>query len=177
MTGIFSASTDRWSGSDGLPALINAGRERFKGIEIETEGELLSDVRWQAGYSLHSSRFVDLVQAFDGVPMQLAGNSLEMAPRHLAYAGVIWLPARGLNGWFILNYAGERYLNKRNTARADAYATLALGIGYRIDRHNVRLDVQNVTNRRPPVSESGLGDAQYYLLPARSFHVSWQADF
>jgi outer membrane receptor protein involved in Fe transport len=70
-----------------------------------------------------------------------------------------------------LLYVGSRYLNKRNTALADGYATLALTSGYRFGRWELRANARNVTDERPPVAESELGDAQYYRLPAREIDV------
>ena len=40
-------------------------------------------VSGRATYSFHDATFVDFVQAFDGVPTQLAGNGFEMSARHL----------------------------------------------------------------------------------------------
>jgi hypothetical protein len=39
-----------------------------------------------------------------------------------------------------------------------------------LPRH--KLDGWNLNDRRPPVSESELGDAQYYLLPARRLEMT-----
>ena len=43
---------------------------------------------------------------------------------------------------------------------------LNVGVGYRLTRYEVRLDGRNLGDRRDPVSESELGDAQYYRMPA-----------
>jgi outer membrane receptor protein involved in Fe transport len=67
---------------------------------------------------------------------------------------------------------GSRYLNKRNTALADSYATLAALAGYRRGRFEVSLHARNLTDRRDPVAESELGDAQYYRMFPRRFDVS-----
>lgn len=162
---------------DGLPALINSGKERFTGVEIGGAVRVYTDTTLQFAYSHHNSEFIDFVQAFDGVPTQLAGKKLEMAPANLGAAGLIYSPAKGINGDFTLNYVGTRFLNKRNTAPADAYATIALGIGYRFGHNNVRFQGENLTDRRDPVSESELGDAQYYRLPSRTFRLGWQFTF
>jgi outer membrane receptor protein involved in Fe transport len=95
-----------------------------------------------------------------------------MSARHLASAGIIVAPRRGVVAGATLLYVGSRYLNKRNTALADGYATMALTGGYRFGRWEVRVDVHNVTDERPPVAESELGDAQYYRLPARELAVA-----
>ena len=41
----------------------------------------------------------------------------------------------------------------------------------------LRVDGQNLTNRRNPVAESELGDSQYYLLPGRSVNASIRMRF
>jgi outer membrane receptor protein involved in Fe transport len=97
-----------------------------------------------------------------------------MSPLHMASAGLIYTPASGLTLNAAANYVGERYLTKRNTARAEPYTTWAAGIGWRLNRGELRLDGRNLSNERPPVAESELGDAQYYRLGARSVEVSYR---
>lgn len=67
-----------------------------------------------------------------------------------------------------VNYTGDRFLNKRNTALAPGFTTLDAGIGYRMSRIEVRLDARNLTDRRDAVAESEFGDAQFYRMPART---------
>jgi iron complex outermembrane receptor protein len=159
---------------NGLPKLENAGSERFDGAEIEMDLALHPDARIEFGYSYHHARFRDFVQEFDGVPTQLAGHRLEMSPFHLVGTGLIYAPPQGFNANAFLNYVGQRYLNKRNTALAGAYTVWSGGVGFRRGRNEVRLDARNVSNVRPPVAESELGDAQYYRMPARSFELSYR---
>jgi len=101
------------------------------------------------------------------VPTQLAGNKLEMSARHMASAGVTWGRATGWRLWTQADYTGSRWLNKRNTAPADAFTTWDAGVGYHFGTLEVRLDAWNLGDRRDPIAESELGDAQYYLAPAR----------
>ena len=131
----------------------------------------------RATYSLHDAEFTDSVQLFGGVPTQLAGKKLEMSPRHLAGFGLIYTPTRGLFGGAEVNYTGSRYLNKRNTALADGFATVGIGVGYRTPRWELRVDGRNLADRRDPVSESEIGDAQYYLMPSRRVDVSFIVRF
>jgi iron complex outermembrane receptor protein len=157
--------------SNGLPILINGGKERFKGWELEGRFELRDDLSVVGSYADHDSKFRDFIQVFDGVPTQLAGKRFEMAPQELASLGVTWFPAEGLNGWVGANRVGERFLNKRNTAPAEAYTTWAAGLGYRFAAWDLAFTGNNLSDERPPVAESELGDAQYYRLPARSFEL------
>jgi iron complex outermembrane receptor protein len=162
---------------DGLPSLANAGRERFEGFELEGRVRLVEALTVEGSYAHHSAEFRDYLTEFDGVPTQLAGKQLEMSPDQLAALGLTWAPERGFTAWVVGNYVGERYLNKRNTALAGSYTTLGAGVGWRFERLTVRLDGANLTDERPPVAESELGDAQYYLLPARSVAASVRLAF
>jgi iron complex outermembrane receptor protein len=157
---------------DGLPGLENAGRSRFKGVEASAAWRLRSGLSLRGAWSWHDARFRDYVAEFDGVPTQLAGKRLEMSPIQIASAGVLWAPARRLVASMALRYVGSRYLNKRNTALADAYTTLDAALGWRAGRCEVRVDGRNLTDERPAVAESELGDAQYYRLTARDVRLT-----
>lgn len=162
---------------NGLPALVNAGSERFRGAELETELRLRSDLIGRVVYSRHDAKFVDYVQAFDGVPTRLDDNRLEMSAKDLAGAELVWFPERGFNGSVQAQYVGDRFLNKRNTALAPSYTVYSAGIGYRFASWGLRLQGDNLGDERDPVAESELGDAQYYRLPARSFRLTWSSRF
>lgn len=161
----------------GLPALINAGKQRFQGFETGTALFLRHDVIARATYSFHDARFTDFVQDFAGVPTQLAGKQLEMSARHKASFGLNYTPTRGLLGGVQVSYTGARFLNMRNTAPADGFATVGISAGYRTPRWELRLDASNLADRRDPVSESELGDAQYYLLPSRRVDATFRVHF
>jgi len=68
-----------------------------------------------------------------------------------------------------INEAAWETLDKRNRALASPFTTVDIGVGYRVDRWELRLDGRNLGDARDPISESELGDAQYYRLPARRF--------
>jgi iron complex outermembrane receptor protein len=161
----------------GLPALINAGTERFKGFESGVSLFMSHDIVARATYSFHDARFRDFVQDFGGVPTQLAGKRLEMSARHLAAFGVTYAPPRGLLAGLELNYTGSYFLNMRNTAPAEGYATVGAVIGYRMPRWELRVDARNLADRRNPVAESEVGDAQYYLMTSRRVEASFTVHF
>jgi iron complex outermembrane receptor protein len=157
---------------EGLPELINGGKQRFKGAELEARFTLATDLTARGAYAWHDAKFRDFVQEFDGVPTQLAGNRLEMSARHLGSLGLLYTPAEGFNGFVLASYVGDRFLNKRNTALAPSYTAWSAGLGYRDESWEVRLTGENLGDTRPPVAESELGDAQYYRLPARNVRLS-----
>ena len=158
---------------NGVPGLENAGNSRFRGLEGDIEWRIRPILRWRTALSLHDARFTDYVTEFDpGVPTQLSGNRVEMTPRYLAATGLVYAPAKGWTGSVQVRYVGSRYLNKRNTALAAAYTTWDAGVGYRMKNWEVRLDATNINNKREPISESEMGDAQYYRLPAMRILLS-----
>ena len=158
---------------NGLPSLQNSGTTRFQGFEVAAGAHAPHDLMLRATYSFHDGKFVDFVQAFGNTNTQLAGRRFEMSARHLFSAGVIVAPANGFVGDVIVKYAGDRYLNKRNTALAVPFTTVDLGFGWHHERWEIRLDGRNVGDRRDPISESELGDAQYYRLTARRFDATF----
>ncbi len=162
---------------DGVPTLINTGKERFTGFESEVSYLIRKDVVARTTYSFHNAIFTDFVQDFDGVPTQLAGRRIEMSPENIAAVGVVYAPLRGVTGNFDFSYTGSRYLNKRNTALAGGFGDFSAGLGYRTERWEIRVDGWNLINRRDPVAESELGDAQYYLLPARRVNATLRLHF
>lgn len=151
-----------------LPALLNSGSTRFQGIELASDVHLPHALTARATYSIHDGKFVDFVQAFDGVPTQLGGKRFEMSAKRLASAGITLSPEHGLIAHANVNYSGDRYLNKRNSALAPAFTTIDAGVGYRIHDTELRIDGRNLGNRRDAVSESEFGDAQYYRMTART---------
>ena len=157
---------------NGVPALRNAGTDRFEGVEVEADWQPRRNLVLRGSYALHDARFRDSIQLFDGMATQLAGKRLEMSPHHLAGVSAVWMPERGLVAAADVHYVGSRFLDKRNTALADGYAEVSAGLGWRWPRVELRVDGRNLTDRRAPVSESELGDAQYYRLPARRFDVT-----
>jgi outer membrane receptor protein involved in Fe transport len=150
---------------------------RLEGLELSAVGRLAGSLYLRGSYALHDARFRDYLTEFDGVPTQLSGKRVEMSPHHLAALAVSWSPEQGLFASGELSYVGSRYLNKRNTALAEDYATLAALIGYRHGRYEVRASVRNLTDRRDPVAESELGDSQYYRLFPRRFEVAASVRF
>lgn len=162
---------------NGLPALENSGKTRFQGIELATDWRLRRAITGRATYSFHDATFVDFVRAFDGVPTQLAGKRFEMSPRHLFGAGLAYSPDNGIFGSFTARYVGNRFLDKRNRALAEGYSMIDAGAGFRTGRWEVRIDGRNLGDRRDAVSESELGDAQYYGLEARRVDLTFGVRF
>jgi outer membrane receptor protein involved in Fe transport len=156
---------------DGRPGLTNAGEEHFKGAELEARYHISTDLLLAGNYAWHDARFGDYEQLFGDTLTQLDGKRLEMSPEDLAALGLVYSPADGLHGAVVWNYIGSRYLTKRNTAVAESYRTWDASLGYRLEHWDFTLTGFNLSDERPPVAESELGESQYYRLPARSIEA------
>jgi iron complex outermembrane recepter protein len=162
----------------GLPALTNAGTERFAGLESGVELFLPKNMIARGNYSYHDAIFTNFTQEFDpGVFTQLAGKRIEMSAHNLAAASLYYLPVKGFLAGVQMNYTGSRFLNKRNTALAEGFATVGVSIGYRTQNWELRVDGHNLGDRRDPVAESELGESQYYLMPSRRVDASLRFRF
>lgn len=157
----------------GTPGLENGGEQSLQGVELEARCRFFDSLWGRFGWSYHDAKFEDFVQDFDGVPTQLKGNSLEMSPQDMGALGVIWAPKSGFTAHGEVRYTGSRYLNRRNTALAPSFTSYSAGIGWHHKNWAVRLDGENLSDARDPVSESELADAQYYRLAARQIWVSF----
>jgi outer membrane receptor protein involved in Fe transport len=162
---------------NGLPALTNTGHTRFTGIDLGADYKGPYDLTGRVTYSFHDGTFVDFAPAVEGVPVQLAGNRVEMSARQLFSAGVIMSPELGYFGSFVVKYVGNRAVDRQNLAFAPGYATIDLGVGYRFDKYELRLDGRNLGDRRDPVSLSELGPGQYYLMFPRELTLTLGVKF
>ncbi|MEQ1439780.1 TonB-dependent receptor [Fontimonas sp. SYSU GA230001] len=156
---------------NGTPGLTNAGTLFFKGAEAELSYRVLDALRIFGAYARHDLRFGDYERLFGSTLTQLRGNYQELAPRNTGSAGLVYAPAHGLQAAASYAYTGHRYLNKRNTSKADAFDVIDAMLGYRFHGWDLKLVGSNLTDARDPVSESELGDGQYYRMPARTLEL------
>jgi len=162
---------------NGLPGLVNAGRERFRGGELELSIRLTPELRWQLSGSLHDARFQDFAIVGEEGLVPVAGNQLPFSAREMAATGLTWAPPSGFFAWGTLSYTGDRFLDEENAAKAPSFTLVSAGVGYRFGRYAVRLDGTNLSDERPPVALSEFGDGQVYILPARAYRLGLEVKF
>ncbi len=148
-------------------ALANAGGERLKGVEADVRYQVSGDLALAASASYHDATFTQYL-FFDGDSnVDVAGRQLPLSPHVLASAGVLYTPAHGPSATVVARYSGRRYLDEENTAPVGGYTTIDASLGYAVGRYRLTLDGTNLTNQRPPVTNSEFGSQSFYLLPAR----------
>jgi iron complex outermembrane receptor protein len=163
--------------ADGNPLVQNAGAERLKGTELELNAVVARDVALSGSVSWHDARFHHYIADEGGTNVDAQGRQLPLSPHVMASAAIVASPAAGWNGSVVARWVGARYLDIANSARTASYVTLDSSAGYRVGHSAGSLVVENLTNRRPPVSASEFGDASYYLLPGRRISLTWTQGF
>lgn len=154
---------------NGLPALVAAGRTRYRGLELESSLALAPGLRLAATLSLDDARYRDFNDASQG---QLAGNRIAFTPRWRSALGLTYAPARGLQMAANVNGEGSRFLDNANLHPARAYAVFDALVGYRWSHLQLVIKGTNLTDRREPILPSELGDGQVYFLLRRHIDLS-----
>jgi outer membrane receptor protein involved in Fe transport len=150
--------------------LTNAAGEQLKGAEFEARYSLTNDLVVAANYAYHDAHFTQYLffDADANVYVDVAGRQLPLSPHHLAAAGILYVPPRGLNATLVATYVGRRYLDEENIAPVGGYTKLDATLGYRIGHCLISLEGDNLSDQRPPVSASEFGSESFYLLNART---------
>ena len=161
--------------SSGNPFLQSAGGQRLQGVEIGLGLHLLPALTLSLNGSIHDSRFTRYTATEGGSNIDVAGNQLPLSPHLLGSAGILYQPDSGFNASVIGGFVGRRYLDLANAAPTGGYTTVAASAGYRFGRYDVLVASTNLSDARPPVTQSEFGDASYYRLPGRTVLVSLEA--
>ena len=110
----------------------NATKTERKGVEAAWQGNLGGGFAGYASYTYLSAKFTDA--ATTGVPPRIvpAGARLPGVPGTSAYGELSWSypQAGGLNAALEVQYAGNVYVNDRNTDAAPAWTTASLRVGF-----------------------------------------------
>jgi outer membrane receptor protein involved in Fe transport len=156
-------------GPDG-PELVNAGRERFKGVEtgLTLSPNLLPGTSLTLGYAHHDARFVHFTFVTpDGSLRDVSGRHLELVPQELFNARLQVASHYGLGVFGAVRYQGRRPFNRRNTFFADAYSEYDAGAWYTIAGLRLTVTGRNLGDDRHVVTESEIGDSEFYVSPPR----------
>jgi outer membrane receptor protein involved in Fe transport len=152
------------------PELTNAGRERFKGEEVEVRlaPRALRSASLAAGFAHHDARFVQFTFFADPTTFRdVSGKKLELVPANVANLKLEYAPAKGPGGFVAARWQDRRPLNRRNTFFTDAYAEWDAGATLDWGPALLTITGRNLGDDRHVVSESDIGDSQFYVSPPR----------
>ena len=158
-------------GPDNNPLLVNAGKERFQGMEVEAgfRPAAMPDLSFLAGYAHHDARYVRFTFIDPDLGLlDASGQRLELTPRDLWNAKVAYLPARGFGGWAAVRHQNHRPFDKINEAYMASFYEWDAGASWSFGaRARLSIVGRNLGDSRHYVAESEIGDAQLYVAPPR----------
>jgi outer membrane receptor protein involved in Fe transport len=155
---------------NGQPALTNAGKERFQGVEFEAGWAMpfLEGLSFYGGYAHHDARFVQFTFFTpDGQYVDVGGNRLELVPRDFWNFKFVLAPPEGVGGFVALRHQNHRPLNRRNTFYTPSFYSLDAGVSFGYRNFLLSVTGRNLTDSRPYTTESEIGDSQFYVAPPR----------
>ncbi|MGE5347466.1 MAG: TonB-dependent receptor [Acidithiobacillales bacterium] len=159
-------------GQSGEALLTNAGEERFKGMEIDGNWQpaAVQGLTVGGGYAHHDAKYVQFsFETPEGDLVVVDGNRIEMVPRDLWYVRLGYATGSGPGAFLNLRHQNERPLNRRNTYATPGFFEVDAGLSWDFPRFRVGVTGRNLTDSRPPVTESEIGDSQYYIATPRRF--------
>lgn len=159
------------------PVLTSGGKQRFKGLELETTWRAAPAWTLAAHASVSDARYRDFNTQVEGVQTQLSGKWLVLTPRLRAGGGLVYAPDRGWRGSLTTTYTGPRYLDRLNAVRVGGYSVIDASIGYRFEQMTLTLSAANLSNRRDATLASELGEDQFYRVAARRLNASLTVPF
>lgn len=157
---------------DGDPELLNAGHERFKGFEASATfaPAALPGLRLTGGWAHHDPRFVQFTYLNEeGQLRNVAGKQVELAPREMWNARASYTGPHGLGAWVAGRHQSERPLSRRNVAWTPGFEEVDAGLTFATKPATISVTGRNLGDSRHYVSESDIGDSQFYVAPPRRF--------
>ncbi|MGH7741583.1 MAG: TonB-dependent receptor, partial [Candidatus Eiseniibacteriota bacterium] len=157
--------------SGGNPVLMNGGTQRFKGQEVNATlaPRVLKGVTLKLGLAHHDARLVQFTFVDpDGVFQDVSGNRIEMTPTDLWNARLDYATPLRLRVWGAVRHQGQRPLDRDNVAYLPAFEEYDAGASFTMQRYSIGVTGRNLGDDRHLVTESEVGDAQFYVAaPAR----------
>jgi outer membrane receptor protein involved in Fe transport len=168
--------------ASGNPTNVNAGHERFKGTEagVTLAPAAVPGLSLTAGWANHDPKFVSFSFFADPAdPASLTnvgGNLVELAPRQMWNLRASYAPAKWLGAWVAARHEDSRPMKRRkqyDPARwTPPFSEYDAGVSLAWSGALVTLAGRNLGDDRHWVSESDIGDSQFYYAPPRRFTAS-----
>ena len=154
----------------GNPTLMNAGKERMTGVEVDLSFSPKSapGLMLSGGYAYHDAKFVDFVFLTpDGTLEDDSGKRLELSPQQLINARASYRSKVGLGGFAALRYQGGRPVDRDNANFLEPFTEYDAGAFYEKGRMRVTVTGRNLGDDRHVAAESDIGDLEFYIAPPR----------
>ncbi|RJG00249.1 TonB-dependent receptor [Noviherbaspirillum sedimenti] len=157
-TAVFRVEKTNARTTDPLTALVSLnGNVRVQGIELGVVGRITPAWQVMAGYTFLDGKIVESLDTGTGADagIRSQGKTLQNTPRHSAS---IWSTYSFAGNWEAgggLVYSSDRFVNNFETAMIDGYTRVDATLAYRQKKYDVRLSLQNLTDKKYFESASG----------------------
>lgn len=163
----------------GEPSLTNAGSERFQGMELYATylPPFAEGLRLAAGYVHHDARYIQF--SFftpDGELRVVDGKRLEMVPRDMWNVLLGFGRPLGPGAFVAVRHQSQRPLNRRNTFYTDPFYETDAGVSWDFSFGRIAVVGRNLGDSRHYVTDSEIGDSQFYVAPPRRYsaELTWR---
>ena len=116
--------------------VFQAGEQRSKGLDIDVNADLGHGAYLLVNYGLAQPRFNDAEE--------LTGLQPRYVPTHTANVWVRKDWSSGLNAAFGMRWVGAQFADDENTTQLDGYGIASAAVGYRADRWEWSMNVDNL---------------------------------
>lgn len=125
------------------------GDVRVQGVEVGVVGRITPQWQLLAGYTLLDGTVIKSRDVGTGADAGIAtqGKTLQNTPRHNAS---VWTTYSFMGDWEMgggVVYASQRYVNNFETAAIDGYTRVDASLAYKQKNYDLRLNLQNLTDR------------------------------
>jgi catecholate siderophore receptor len=157
-TAVFRVEKTNARTTDPLTALVSLnGNVRVQGLEFGMVGRITPAWQVMAGYTFLDGKVIKSLDTGTGADagIRSEGKTLQNTPRHSAS---IWSTYSFLGGWEAgggLVYSSDRFVNNYETAMIDGYTRVDATLAYRQKKYDVRLSLQNLTDKKYFETASG----------------------
>ena len=144
--------------------LVPVGEQRTDGLELSAMGRLARGWDVTAGYAYMDAEITKSPSSVNGVfgaatyTVPIEGNTPSMTPRHSAN---LWLTHRFGNGFGIGGgavYMGDQFASVSNEVKLPGYTRFDAAGFYESARYDIRLALNNLTDKRYFISSHGGAD-------------------
>jgi outer membrane receptor protein involved in Fe transport len=158
--------------ANGKPALTNAGEELFQGAELALRWKprAVKGLSIAGGYAHHDARYERFSFITpDGELRVVDGKRVELTPRDLWNFGADYAPSLGPGAFVAVRHQNRRPLNRRNTFYTPSFFETDAGVSWAFPWGQIAAVGRNLGDSRHYVTESEIGDSQFYVAWPRRF--------
>ena len=157
---------------DGEPILTNAGEQLFQGTELALRWmpPQVPGLSFAGGYAHHDARYEHFSFITpDGELRVVDGKRVELVPRDLWNFQVNYAPRLGPGAFVAVRHQNQRPLNRRNTFYTPSFFEEDAGASWGFCWGQIAFVGRNLGDSRHYVTESEIGDSQFYVAGPRRF--------